>query len=43
MANAACQTGVRKMVMTGAATSVIGKQPNIEGLYENSNDWANEK
>ena len=26
--------------MTGAATSVIGKQPKDDGVYEDSNEWA---
>lgn len=43
MARAACKAGVRKVVMTGAATSIIGKQPKSDGLYDNSNDWSNEK
>ena len=43
LAKAACRAGVRKVVMTGAATSVIGKEPKEDGTYENSNDWADEK
>lgn len=29
--------------MTGAATSVIGDTPLLEGIYRESNEWANEK
>ena len=42
LAKAACRAGVRKVVMTGAATSVIGKQPKEDGAYEDSNEWADE-
>lgn len=31
---------VRKIVMTGAATSVIGPKPSEEGTYDDSNAWA---
>ena len=43
IARAAGKANVRKLVMTGAATSVVGKQPKIEGVYDNSHEWANEK
>lgn len=29
--------------MTGAATSVIGPQPNPDGTYFDSNEWADAK
>jgi len=34
---------VKKIVMTGAATSVIGDTPLLEGIHRESNEWANEK
>ena len=43
MARAACKADVRKLVITGAATSIVGKQPKPEGVYDNSNEWANEQ
>ena len=41
LARAACRENVRKIVMTGAATNVIGDKPEIEGIYRDSNVWAN--
>ena len=41
LARGACRSQVRKVVMTGAATSVIGDKPKTEGAYEDSNEWAN--
>ena len=29
--------------MTGAATSVVGKEPKIQGVYDNSNEWIEDK
>ena len=39
----ACRESVRKIVMTGAATSVIGPHPKKEGVYYDSNEWADVK
>lgn len=36
----ACRENVLKMVMTGAATSVIGDKPRLDGVYTDSNEWA---
>ena len=41
LARAACRENVRKIVMTGAATNVIGDKPDEEGIYRDSNVWAN--
>ena len=43
LAKGACREQVRKIVMTGAATSVIGPKPREDGTYYNSNEWANPK
>ena len=43
LARAAARSGVQKVVMTGAATSVIGKEPKIQGVYDNSNEWIEDK
>ena len=43
LAKSACRYDVRKVVMTGAATSVIGPKPNQEGTYYDSNEWADIK
>lgn len=40
LAKSSCQENVRKVVMTGAATSVIGPKPTAEGTYDDSNAWA---
>ena len=42
LAKSACANGVRKIVMTGAATSVIGKAPRGNGVYDDSKVWAYE-
>ena len=36
LAKGACLENVRKIAMTGAATSVIGDKPTTEGVYRNS-------
>ena len=43
LAKSACAHHVRKVVMTGAATSVIGDHPRSEGTYHDSNEWASLK
>lgn len=43
LAKSACQEQVKKVVMTGAATSVIGPQPKTEGSYRDSSKWAETK
>lgn len=40
LARGACRENVRKVVMTGAATSVIGDKPRLDGTYHDSNEWA---
>lgn len=40
LARSACHQKVRKVVMTGAATSVVGDSPLGDGVYRDSNDWA---
>lgn len=40
LAKSACRENVRKVVMTGAATSVIGDKPRPDGTYNDSNEWA---
>ena len=43
LAKGACRENVRKIVMTGAATSIIGNKPTKEGTYFDSNAWADVK
>ena len=43
LARAAARADVRKIVMTGAATSIVGKEPKLQGIYDNSNEWVEDK
>ena len=42
LAKSAARSNVRKVVMTGAATSVVGMEPTLQGVYDNSNEWVEE-
>ena len=43
LAKSAARSNVRKVVMTGAATSVVGMEPTLQGVYDNSNEWVEEQ
>ena len=42
LAKSACMNGVKKVIMTGAATSVIGPKPKQIGSYKDSFPWADQ-